>query len=112
MSQSGEMSDMRIVVTTTGSEDQASRLAGIVVAERLAACVQTMTIASTYRWEGSVVTEPEVLLLCKTTAAAASALAARLEVEHDYDVPEVIVVPVEWAAPAYRGWLQANVSIG
>lgn len=100
---------MRIVVTTTGSENEAGRLAGIVVGEGLAACVQTSAITSTYRWEGSVVTEPEVLLLCKTTSAMAPALAARLELEHHYDVPEVIIVPVEWVAPTYRAWLTDSV---
>lgn len=104
------MTDMRIVVTTVGSEAQARRLAGLVVDQRLAACVQLIAIESTYRWEGAVVSEPEVLLLCKTTLDRASDLADRLESEHDYDVPEVVIAPVEWVAPAYREWLQLEVA--
>lgn len=104
------MTDMRIVVTTVGSEAQARRLAGLVVDERLAACVQLIAIESTYRWEGAVVSEPEVLLLCKTTSDRANFLADRLESEHDYDVPEIAIAPVEWVAPAYREWLRQEVA--
>ena len=62
--------------TTVGSEDDALRLARLLVAQRLAACVQVEAIhRSVYRWEGEVAEEPEWRLTAKTVPALRPALA-------------------------------------
>ncbi|HYN29100.1 MAG TPA: divalent-cation tolerance protein CutA [Dermatophilaceae bacterium] len=91
--------------------DTADRLARLLVEARLAACVQVLPgLTSTYRWEGAVETADEVLLLAKTSAAAAPALMALAEREHPYDVPEVLAVPVVAASDRYAVWLAESVS--
>src|SRR5690606_13293395 len=55
-----------LVMTTTDDPGEAATLARALVEARLAACVQAMPIASTYRWEGAVETADERLLLIKT----------------------------------------------
>ncbi len=57
-----------VMLTTAGSQDEANRLAELLVASRLAACVQISAINSWYAWQGKVTHEPEYLLLVKTTA--------------------------------------------
>jgi len=44
------MSDYCVILTTTGSQEEAETLASGLVAARLAACVQQTPIRSTYRW--------------------------------------------------------------
>jgi periplasmic divalent cation tolerance protein len=88
----------------------AQALADLLVAERLAACAQLVPTTSTYRWQGAIETEPEVLVLAKTTAARFDAICARVRAEHPYDNPEILAVPVVAAAEPYAAWLADVVS--
>ncbi|GAA4812215.1 divalent-cation tolerance protein CutA [Actinomycetospora chlora] len=97
---------VRVLLTTTDSADEAERLASVLVGERLAACVQIAgPVRSVFRWEGTVSVEPEWQLWLKTDADRVDDLTARLVAEHTYDVPEVLVLPVEGGHGPYLGWV-------
>ena len=91
--------------------DSARLIANALVDERLAACVnQLPNVQSTYRWNGTVTTETEELLLIKTTASQFDAMKARLLTLHPYEVPELVAVPVERGHTAYLDWVRANAA--
>jgi periplasmic divalent cation tolerance protein len=94
-----------VIMTTVAGPEAAARLAGLLVEEHLAACVQEAPITSTYRWEGAVQREAEILLLVKTAADRVPAVVARIQEAHPYTVPEVLVVEASDGAPAYLAWL-------
>jgi periplasmic divalent cation tolerance protein len=98
-------------MTTLGNRDEADRLAGVLVRERLAACVQVVgPIRSTYWWQGAVETAEEWLCLIKTADARYAALEARIKELHSYDVPEITAVPITAGAAAYLGWIEAETA--
>lgn len=98
-----------LVLNTCPDEATAARLARALVEERLAACVNRLPLtASTYRWQGQVVEEAEVLLLIKTASDRYPALAKRLQALHPYQVPEIIALPLCDGLPAYLQWLVAQ----
>lgn len=99
------MSENSIVMTTVADAEQAGDLARSLVGARLAACVQVVAINSVYRWDGDVVTEPEQLLVIKTTTARYPEIAALIEAEHPYDEPELIRVDVAEGSAGYLGWI-------
>lgn len=74
-------------VYVTAPRDAAAELATTLIEERVAACVNRIPCHSTYRWEGSVETDEEAILLIKTTDAGYDALEARIEALHPYDIP-------------------------
>ena len=89
--------ETRIVtlLTTTTSIEEASRIARVLVRERLAACANIIPrISSVYRWDGEVQEEEETMLVIKTTATQLDALEARVVELHSYDVPELLCIPV------------------
>ena len=89
-----------------GAADLAHRL----VDEGLCACVNVVPgVTSFFRWEGKVDRADEVLLVAKTTAAAAPRLQARIRELHPHQVPEVLELPVQGGLPAYLQWLTASV---
>ncbi|MCA6093815.1 divalent-cation tolerance protein CutA [Streptomyces sp. SCA3-4] len=94
-----------IVTTTTDSEDKARALAAGVVDGGLAACAQLYPIASVYRWEGKVESGREWRLDFKTRTALVDELTAFVVARHDYDTPEVVVVPVTGGHTAYLDWV-------
>lgn len=81
------------------------------MSERLAACVHVAgPIASTYRWQGKIEQAEEWVCTCKTTRARAEAAVSRLRQLHSYTQPEILVIPVLDADPAYAAWVAAEVS--
>lgn len=97
---------VRLVLTTCPDEDVARGVARALVEEKLAACGNVVPgITSIYRWKGAVEEAGEWLVLLKTAASRAEALAARLEELHPYDVPEILVLEVERGAGAYLRWV-------
>ena len=104
------MADCWIALTTLPNREQGEHLAGTLVEERLAACVNVLgPVASIYRWEGKVARDEEVLLFIKTTAAGVAPLQARLLELHPYDTPEFLAFEVGAGAPGYLHWVADSV---
>ena len=93
------------MTTTVAGPDEAKALALTLVEARLAACVQILPIASTYRREGAVETATEHLLICKVRAADYAEVEAEIRAQHTYDVAEIIALPIIAGSCAYLGWL-------
>lgn len=95
-----------LCLCTCPDDASATRLARSLVEENLAACVNRLPgVTSTYRWQGQIVDETEVLLLIKTSAAQYPALAARLPELHPYSVPELIALSIDSGLPEYLAWV-------
>jgi periplasmic divalent cation tolerance protein len=94
------------VQTAAGSEEEAHRLADVVLRGRLAACVQVIgPVHSRYWWHGELESATEWLCLAKTTEDRADEVVASLRAAHSYDTPEVIVVAIVGGDEAYLGWV-------
>ncbi|MFT7772285.1 divalent-cation tolerance protein CutA [Roseateles sp.] len=99
---------MLAVFTTVADQAQADALALAAVEQRLAACVQTESIGSTYRWRDEVVRENEVRLVFKTTRTRYPALEALLRAKHPYELPAIYALPVVCASAGYEAWVDAQ----
>jgi periplasmic divalent cation tolerance protein len=96
----------RIVLTTTGSTEEARQLGRTLVEERLAACATLVpAVESIYRWKGEIESASETLLLLKTDIDRLAALEARLHELHSYETPEFLVLPAESGSNGYLDWL-------
>jgi periplasmic divalent cation tolerance protein len=97
------------VLTTTDSRDAAQQIARAVVEARVAACAQVVgPIVSTYWWNGVVETTEEWQILMKTTAERYAALEAAIRQAHNYDVPEIIAMPITDGDADYLSWVDAE----
>jgi periplasmic divalent cation tolerance protein len=101
----------RIVLVTSGSRQEARKIAGVVVGARLAACVSMVPspVESVYRWKGRVEKAKEFLLVIKTTERRLDALQKEIKRLHSYDVPEFLVLNVAGGSNAYLSWLCDSV---
>ena len=99
-----------LVYSTAPDQAAAELLARILVDERLAACANILPgMRAIYRWQGTVESADEVVLLLKTTAAQAEALGARLRTLHPYEEPCVLVLPVAGGSASYLAWIADGV---
>jgi periplasmic divalent cation tolerance protein len=104
------MPDAVQVITTTDSQQTALAIAQDLVDSQLAACVQVGgPVHSVYRWQGQIETATEWTCTIKTVRSLFSAVAARIRQLHNYEVPEVLLVPVTDGSPDYLTWLRAQV---
>lgn len=105
---SGE--ETRLALLTAPSVEVAEQLVRALVEERIIACGNIVPgLTSIYRWRGAVECDTEVLVIAKTTASAVARLLERAPELHPYEVPEVLVLPIEAGYGPYLAWVRENV---
>jgi len=97
-----------LIITTCGSRESAETIAGLLVRERLAACVQRMPIESTYLWKGEICNSAEIVLLIKSRTELFEAISARIRENHPYELPEIILLPIAGGLPGYLRWIEES----
>jgi len=104
------MSNARIVLTTTGSVEEARRIAQALVERRLAACVNIVPqVESIFRWQNKVETASEFLLLIKTEAGVFDDLCDAVKELHSYELPECVMLEIRGGSSEYLAWIEENV---
>jgi periplasmic divalent cation tolerance protein len=104
------MTNKLLVLTTAGSEAEASKIALALVERHLAGCVNIVPrIRSVYRWQGKVEQAEECLLVIKTGNAREGQVRTAIRELHSYDLPECIAIPIESGSAEYLEWLADSV---
>jgi periplasmic divalent cation tolerance protein len=94
-----------VVLVTAGSREEAQAIARTLVETRLAACVTLLPIQSVYTWNGDIQSDEEWQLLIKTDLAKFSALEAKIQELHSYEVPEIVALPIVAGSMPYLNWI-------
>ena len=102
---------MYLAWTTTGTRDDADRLAEDVIQNQLAVCAQVEgPIASHFRWQGKIERSEEFRVCFKCLPANLPALEKHVLSTHPYDTPEWIVVAAEHVGEKYLSWANTTSS--
>ena len=105
--------EMLVVWSAFETTDQATSVARVLLEERLCACVQCFpAVQSLYHWQGCLHSSAETAVCFKTTSRIVDRLVARLTALHPYEVPEIVVLPVQAVSAAYARWLYAETGGG
>jgi len=98
--------DLQIVLCTVPDQETGEQIAGVLVSERLAACVNIIPgLTSVYRWEGAVERSQEALLLIKSGEDSWLPVQERIRELHPYELPEIIAVPIQTGQTDYLQWI-------
>ncbi|MCI4337122.1 MAG: divalent-cation tolerance protein CutA [Thermoplasmata archaeon] len=100
---------MRLVLVAAPTGVVSRRLAEGALRARLAACVSTVPIGSTYWWRGRLEREEESLLVFKTVPKRVGALFRYLAEHHTYEVPEIIELDVPRVHAPYLRYLAETI---
>jgi len=98
-----------VVFVTVGSETEAKEIARILLEEKLAGCVNLYPVTSVYRWQNQICEDGEWQLVIKTEMRLFSALSAKIQELHSYDVPEIIALPIVNSSTSYSQWLRDSL---
>jgi periplasmic divalent cation tolerance protein len=97
------------VLMTAASVEEATRIAEVLVNQKLAACVQVLPeMQSTYSWKGEMQRDREVLMIAKTVRSNFAALEQQVRAMHSYETPEIIALPIVALSEPYLDWLAAS----
>ena len=84
----------------------ANEMATKLVQGKLVACAQVCSaIQSVYTWNGVCETSEETLLLAKTTLPLFERVELAVRVDHPYECPQIIALPIIAANQDYLRWL-------
>ena len=100
-----------VVAITTCPMKIGEELARTLVEQRACACVNIIPkVTSIYHWKNEIVTDNEALLIMKTETKNIESLWEAVKKDHTYEVPEYVVLPIEWGSKDYLVWISQNVS--
>jgi periplasmic divalent cation tolerance protein len=98
--------DLIIVLITAGSEEEAHKIARLLVNNKKAVCVNIVpAVNSLFRWKGKIDLARESLLLVKTRASLLSEIISLVKQVHSYELPEIIALPIIGGSEEYLKWL-------
>ncbi|KAL9265876.1 CutA 1, chloroplastic-like protein [Drosera capensis] len=109
-----------VVYVTVPNKEAGKKLAESIVKERLAACVNRVPgilkhlfltfyyagVESVYEWKGEIQTDSEELLIIKTRESLLGALTEHVKANHEYELPEVIALPITGGNLQYLEWIK------
>ena len=103
------MKDFIIILVTASSEEEAKKIAQVLVEKRLAACVNLIKdIRSIFRWKGKLSDENEILLIIKTRKKLYKNVEEEVISLHSYEVPEIIALPIILGSKDYLYWVDSE----
>ena len=97
---------MKLIITTCPEKD-AEGIADLLLAEKLAACVNISgLVKSKFWWKGKIDSQTESVLLIKTRDEFAGRLMKRIKEIHAYEVPEIVSLDVKEVDQEYLAWIE------
>lgn len=94
------------VFAVFADEEEAKRVARMAVEDRLCACANVLSAATSYfRWQGKITEAVEWPVLFKTRATLNARLIARIKAMHSYEVPAVVAWPVSETLQSYAAFV-------
>ena len=97
------------VATTVADKGQAEQLAGILLEQRLAACVQLAPCNSFYHWQEAIEQSEEMVCTIKSRRDLFPELCRVIQANHPYQVPEILASPVVAGAESYLNWMEQEL---
>ncbi len=102
--------DNLVIFITTGSDEEAHRIAEALLKGRKAACVNIVpTVNSHFWWQDKLDSAQESLLIVKTKASQLNGVVDLVKGIHSYEVPEIIALPIIGGNQDYLEWIDNQV---
>ncbi len=100
-----------IIYSTIDDIKDARKIAHTLVEEQIVACVNIIPNAeSIYKWKGKVETAEECVLIAKTIDENVKKTIQRIKELHNYEVPDIIVLPIIGGMKDYLDYIHRETS--
>ena len=106
MSLSDLKQEIYLIITTEVDGKNASKLANLLLSEKLIPCVTFKNIESYFWWEGNINQSKEVQLMIKCKKENVNNVCNKIAEWHSYEIPEIIYFRVS-ANKNYHSWVNS-----
>ncbi len=73
--------------------------------------IQWRSGVKSYRWKGAIEEDAEQMLVIKTKEAALAKVTEVVKLNHPYDEPECIALPIVGGSSSYLKWLHDSINL-
>ena len=98
--------EIYLILTTEADKKNASKLANLLLKEKLIPCVTFKNIESYFWWEGNINQSQEVQLMIKCKKENVNYVCNKIAEWHSYEIPEIIYFRVS-ANKNYHYWMNS-----
>lgn len=99
-----------LITTTFENEQDAEKLARMLLTRRLVACARISAVGtSLYWWQGKISEAQEYELGLKSTLKLYPEIEALIRAEHPYQTPEIVATAYIAGSDAYLAWLEEEL---
>jgi len=104
-------SALMLIISNFGNLEEAQTCAKDLLAQQLIACANLIPrVISLYPWENELTEDQECLVIMKTLNHQTPSVVDYLESHHSYDIPEILILPVNETTDAYLSWIKKEIS--
>lgn len=96
------------VKTTFEVQEEARKMAELLLGKKLVACAQILEIESHYVWKSERFIEHEYMLLMKTRKSLFKVLQKTIQENHSYEVAGIVANPICNLSKEYASWIEEN----
>ena len=102
-----------VYLVTIDTFEAAQKLANVLLDRKLVACSNIIgnsanPITSVFNWQGKNSQDPEILLVMKSRVSLLDEIVKEVKLNHSYDVPEVIALPILGGNSDYLKWIDES----
>ena len=98
------------IFITTGSPEEAHKIAELLLKQRKAACANIVPgVSSLFWWQDKIESASENLLIVKSKASLLNEIIRLVIENHSYEVPEVVALPIVGGSLDYLEWIDKEV---
>ena len=99
-----------VILITTSTDEEAHKIANMLLTQRKIACVNIVPrVNSLFWWQGKIDSAQESLLIIKTKASLLDEIVTSVKEIHSYEVPEIIALPIMGGNQDYLNWIDKEV---
>ena len=99
------------MMITAEDAEEAEHIAELLLAQRMAACVNIIPgVSSSFWWEGKIDKARESMLIVKTESAKLQEIIQSVKMIHSNTVPEIIAMPIIGGNQDYLDWIDHELS--
>ena len=99
------------IVTTTNNKTVAKDLSKYILDKKISPCVQMYNITSSFMWDDKITSELEYKIEIKTIEANENKVIRAIEKFHNYDIPEIVKIPLDIKNESYKSWFLETINI-
>ena len=87
---------------------EAKLIAAHLLEKKLIACANIFPVTSMFRWEGRIVDEPEIVMICKARKESFEKIKEEVKQLHSYEIPCIVALPWDGSDEEFKKWVEGE----